>query len=157
MTKGLRRVRRHAEGRWPPTWPDGDNDVVRETDEDFLYAIFLDNDDGKYRGQDAIRGGAVAYHPFNDGIWSALLQTYKIIPKFKKYAKEHGGSGQSPVIISTCSVKQRMCTYYMEYAKEFTDMGRLERRITRYIVGDLSRQRFQGTEEGRGSGGGRRR
>jgi len=60
---------------------------------------------------------AVAQHPFTAGAFSAILQSYKIIPKFKQYAKDHGKSGQSPVIIATCSAKQKMCTYYMPLAK----------------------------------------
>lgn len=42
-----------------------------------------------------------------------ISSTMQIIPKFKEYAKEHGESGKSPVIIATCSAKQKMCTYYM--------------------------------------------
>lgn len=59
---------------------------------------------------------AVAQHPFTAGAWSAILQNYKIIPKFKKYYAEEVGesrNGESPVIIATCSAKQKMCTYYM--------------------------------------------
>ena len=37
----------------------------------------------------------------------------KIIPKFRKYAEEHGESGKSPVVIVTCSFEQKMCTYYV--------------------------------------------
>ena len=37
---------------------------------------------------------------------------YQIVPKFKAYAKENNVSG-SFIIISTCSAKQSMCTYYM--------------------------------------------
>lgn len=89
---------------------------------------------------------AVAYHPFNDGVWSAVLQSFKIIPKFKKYYAEHGKEREknsSPIIIANCSIKQGMCTYYMpltkrdkfflgkktteEYANEFNNMAVLER------------------------------
>ncbi|KAL7536045.1 hypothetical protein ACHAXR_006883 [Thalassiosira sp. AJA248-18] len=88
-------------------------------------------------------GAAVAQHPFTAGAWSAMLQSYKIVPKFKKYAKDHGESGKSPVVIATCSAKQKMCTYYMpltkrdkffmgkttteEYAKDFDNVSMLER------------------------------
>ena len=37
----------------------------------------------------------------------------KIIPKFRKYAEEHGESGKSPVVVVTCSFEQKMCTYYV--------------------------------------------
>lgn len=60
---------------------------------------------------------AVAQHPFTAGAFSAILQSYKIVPKFKQYAKDHGESGKSPIIIATCSAKQKMCTYYMPLAK----------------------------------------
>ena len=56
---------------------------------------------------------AVAQHPFTAGAWSAILQSYKIIPKFKKYAQENSQEGSSLVVIATCSAKQQMCTYYM--------------------------------------------
>jgi len=86
---------------------------------------------------------AVASHPFTAGAWSAILQSFKIIPKFKKYAEDHGESGKSPIVIATCSAKQKMCTYYMplskrdkfymgkttteEYAKDFENVGMLGR------------------------------
>eukprot|EP00970_Alexandrium_tamarense_P001347 scaffold139_cov199-Alexandrium_tamarense.AAC.27 len=60
---------------------------------------------------------AVAQHPYTDGAFSAILQTYKIIPAFQKYAKEHGVSEESPIIISTCSINQSMCTFYMPLTK----------------------------------------
>jgi len=61
---------------------------------------------------------AVAQHPFTDGAFSALLQSYKIIPAFRKYAKENKiESADNPVVISTCSAKQQMCTYYMPLRK----------------------------------------
>ena len=58
----------------------------------------------------------VAQHPFTAGAWSAILQSYKIIPKFRRYAQDHQESmqgGKIPIIIATCSSKQQMCTYYM--------------------------------------------
>mmetsp|Transcript_39845 Transcript_39845/g.83761 ORF Transcript_39845/g.83761 Transcript_39845/m.83761 type:complete len:306 (-) Transcript_39845:94-1011(-) len=85
---------------------------------------------------------AVAQHPFTAGAWSAILQSYKIIPKFKQYGKTHGDSDKNPVVIATCSAKQKMCTYYMplskrdkfymgkptteEYAKQFENAGTME-------------------------------
>lgn len=85
---------------------------------------------------------AVAQHPFTAGAWSAILQSYKILPHFKEYAKTHGEKGKSPVVIATCSAAQKMCTYYMplakrdkffmgkpiteEYAKEFNNSSWLQ-------------------------------
>jgi len=60
---------------------------------------------------------AVASHPFTAGAWSAIVLSFKILPKFKKYAEDHGELGKSPILISTCSAKQKMCTYYMPLAK----------------------------------------
>ncbi|KAL3803490.1 hypothetical protein HJC23_014038 [Cyclotella cryptica] len=85
---------------------------------------------------------AVAQHPFTDGVWSALLMKYKIVPAFKKHAKHH--NTRDEIIISTCSETENMCTFYMplskvdkfyvgkptaaEYAKRFDkDMGFLEK------------------------------
>ncbi|KAL9189395.1 hypothetical protein ACHAXT_009070 [Thalassiosira profunda] len=86
---------------------------------------------------------AVVQHPFTAGAWSAILQSYKILPKFKKYADRHGQAGESAIIIATCSAKQQMCTYYMplskhdkfymghpttaKYAEQFAGAGTLER------------------------------
>lgn len=86
---------------------------------------------------------AMAQHPFTAGAFSAILQSYKIAPKFKEYAKDHGESGKSPIVIATCSAKQKMCTYYMpltkrdkfymgkpiteEYAKEFVNLSQMQR------------------------------
>eukprot|EP00578_Thalassiosira_sp_NH16_P031844 CAMPEP_0181079684 /NCGR_PEP_ID=MMETSP1071-20121207/2161_1 /TAXON_ID=35127 /ORGANISM="Thalassiosira sp., Strain NH16" /LENGTH=309 /DNA_ID=CAMNT_0023161103 /DNA_START=103 /DNA_END=1032 /DNA_ORIENTATION=+ len=86
---------------------------------------------------------AVASHPFTSGVWSAVLQSFKIIPKFRKYAEDHGETGKSPIVITTCSAKQKMCTYYMpltkrdkfymgktkteEYAKNFEHAGMMKR------------------------------
>ena len=56
---------------------------------------------------------AVAQHPFTGGAWSAVLQSRKIVPRLRKhYAEVNGGDGGG-VVISTCSAKQSMCTYYM--------------------------------------------
>jgi len=90
---------------------------------------------------------AVAQHPFTAGVWSALLQSYKIFPKLKEYAKNHGEVEKSPIIISTCCVKQKICTYYMPlskrdkfysgmgktsmegYAKQFTNNGSMMQKL----------------------------
>jgi len=60
---------------------------------------------------------AVANHPFTGGAWSAILQTHKILPKFKRYYEKKQLSG-SVIVISTCSAAQSMCTYYMPLGKE---------------------------------------
>lgn len=60
---------------------------------------------------------ALVSHPFTAGVWSALLQSYKILPKFREYAKNHGETRKSPIIIATCSAEQKMCTYYMPLSK----------------------------------------
>lgn len=60
---------------------------------------------------------AVANHPFTGGAWSAILQAYKIFPKFKRYYEEKQLAG-SVIVISTCSAEQSMCTYYMPLGKE---------------------------------------
>ena len=36
-----------------------------------------------------------------------------VIKFFKKIAKGNGEVDKSPIIIATCSAKQKMCTYYM--------------------------------------------
>lgn len=51
-------------------------------------------------------------HPYNDGVVAALVQSYKIIPALRDYAKKNGRDGSVPVVISTCSIKQQMCTHY---------------------------------------------
>eukprot|EP00984_Skeletonema_dohrnii_P003052 scaffold1024_cov118-Skeletonema_dohrnii-CCMP3373.AAC.6 len=56
-------------------------------------------------------------HPTTGGVWSALLQQYKIFPALKKYYEELGGSG-SFVMISTCSEKQGMCMYYVPLSEK---------------------------------------
>lgn len=60
---------------------------------------------------------AVVLHPTTGGIWSALIQQYKIFPALKKYHDEQGGSG-SFVLISTCSEKQGMCVYYVPLSEK---------------------------------------
>ena len=90
----------------------------------------------------------VATHRFTGGVWSALLQTYKIIPKLKTYYQEYSSSSSSSsadggeeeernlIVITKCSVSRKICTYYVplynvtlfymnhitteEYVKEFS-------------------------------------
>lgn len=108
----------------------------------------------------------VASHPFTGGAWSSILQSYKIFPKLKAYVdKENGESGKSPVMIATCSAKQKMCTYYSpltkrdeffmgkktteEYVKEFSHVGVLERMGFDFDLGNV----FQGLRRAMGYGG----
>lgn len=53
-------------------------------------------------------GMAVATHRFTGGVWSALLQTYKIIPKLKIYYQEYSSSEVVVVV-----VKKKMKTMAM--------------------------------------------
>lgn len=57
----------------------------------------------------------VAQFPFTNGFVSALLLTYKIVPTMSKYARDHGV--ENPVLFSTCSPSQYMCTHYVPLAK----------------------------------------
>ncbi|KAL3817076.1 hypothetical protein ACHAXA_000126 [Cyclostephanos tholiformis] len=102
-----------------------------------------------------------------------IQNTTKIIPKFMKYAREHGESGKSPIVISTCSARQRMCTYYTplekrdeffmgrktteEYAKEFVHAGILERIGIRFdgSWGTYASDVFRGIKRAVGLGGGK--
>jgi len=62
---------------------------------------------------------AVAQHPYTGGAWSAVLQSKKIVPRLRKHYEETNGvDGGGGVVISTCSAKQRMCTFYMPLTKQ---------------------------------------
>jgi hypothetical protein len=69
---------------------------------------------------------AIATHRFTGGVWSALLQTYKIIPKLKSYYQEYSSTSSSDgeeeeeneerrnlIVITKCSIPQKICTYYV--------------------------------------------
>mmetsp|Transcript_36047 Transcript_36047/g.52833 ORF Transcript_36047/g.52833 Transcript_36047/m.52833 type:complete len:285 (+) Transcript_36047:116-970(+) len=60
---------------------------------------------------------AVAQFPFTNGFISILIHSYKVFPAMIKYAKEHGEKGNSPVMLTTCSIKQQMCTHYAPLTK----------------------------------------
>jgi len=71
---------------------------------------------------------AVVYFPFTNGFVSSLVQSYKIIPALRRYAKEyHSGkkssssSAQAVVVLTTCSVHDQMCTHYapLEQGEKF--------------------------------------
>jgi hypothetical protein len=88
---------------------------------------------------------AVVQFPFTDGIASALVLNYKvslyvethktllfyvnyeltpvvsaqIIPGLRKYAAEHGDKGNVPIVMSTCSPSEGMCTHYAVRARCF--------------------------------------
>lgn len=89
------------------------NNVAKKGEEETVHSKDVKYEVGSLPKVDA----AVASHPFTAGGWSALLQSYKILPKFRAYAKAHGETGKSPIIIATCSAKQKMCTYYMPLSK----------------------------------------
>lgn len=55
---------------------------------------------------------AIVQFPSTYGFVSALITSYKIIPTLRKYAQENGEKGSVPVVVSTCSETQRMCTHY---------------------------------------------
>lgn len=59
----------------------------------------------------------VAQFPFTNGFVSALIHSYKVFPAMLKYGKEHGKNGSKPVVVTTCSIKQQMCTHYVPLAK----------------------------------------
>lgn len=64
----------------------------------------------------------VLHFPHTNGIASALLLQSKVIPALRKYASEHikdrkGAYGVGPIVISTCSVRQEMCTHYVPLYK----------------------------------------
>mmetsp|Transcript_26591 Transcript_26591/g.37452 ORF Transcript_26591/g.37452 Transcript_26591/m.37452 type:complete len:299 (-) Transcript_26591:240-1136(-) len=48
---------------------------------------------------------------FTNGFVSNLISTYKVIPAMMKYAESQGYT--SPVVISTCSASQSVCTHYV--------------------------------------------
>jgi len=54
----------------------------------------------------------VVHFPFTNGFLSALIFSYKILPKLRALAVEKGESGNIPVVISHCSIEQEMCTHY---------------------------------------------
>lgn len=55
---------------------------------------------------------AVVQFPGTNGFVSLLITSYRIIPALRKYAAERGEKGNVPVVISTCSPRQYMCTHY---------------------------------------------
>jgi len=56
----------------------------------------------------------VVHFPFNDGVTYALVFQYRVLRKLQKYAREKQGIDE-PVILSTCSPIQKMCTYYIPF------------------------------------------
>jgi hypothetical protein len=72
---------------------------------------------------------AVVQFPFTNGFVSALVHSYKIIPALRKHILANSPSDHSnpPVIISTCSAKEQMCTHYapLVKSKKFL-LGRLD-------------------------------
>lgn len=93
---------------------DANESIGLDTDGDRTHSSEVRYEVGRLPAVEA----AVAQHPFTAGAWSAVLQSYKIAPKFKKYAEENGMLGKDVVIVSTCSAAQSMCTYYMPLSKQ---------------------------------------
>jgi hypothetical protein len=62
---------------------------------------------------------AVVQFPFTNGFVSALVHSYKIIPALRKHVLANSPSDRSnpPVIITTCSEKEQMCTHYAPLVK----------------------------------------
>mmetsp|Transcript_12606 Transcript_12606/g.34730 ORF Transcript_12606/g.34730 Transcript_12606/m.34730 type:complete len:396 (-) Transcript_12606:287-1474(-) len=50
---------------------------------------------------------------FTNGFVSALIHSYKIIPALRQLGVEHGEEGNVPVVITNCSIKQKMCIHYV--------------------------------------------
>lgn len=57
---------------------------------------------------------AVAQFPFTNGFVSAMVTSWKVIPALRKYAEEHN---VKPVVITTCSIDDGMCTHYLPLKK----------------------------------------
>eukprot|EP00816_Leptocylindrus_hargravesii_P002224 CAMPEP_0196821108 /NCGR_PEP_ID=MMETSP1362-20130617/77844_1 /TAXON_ID=163516 /ORGANISM="Leptocylindrus danicus, Strain CCMP1856" /LENGTH=260 /DNA_ID=CAMNT_0042200183 /DNA_START=88 /DNA_END=870 /DNA_ORIENTATION=- len=64
----------------------------------------------------SVRAGMVHF-PFTNGFVSCLTHQYKILPAMQKYAKQHGVEGTIPIMTSTCSIKEKMCTHYIPLEK----------------------------------------
>jgi hypothetical protein len=63
---------------------------------------------------------AVVQFPFTNGFVSALVHSYKIIPALRKHVLANSPSSDHsnpPVIITTCSAKEQMCTHYAPLVK----------------------------------------
>jgi hypothetical protein len=62
---------------------------------------------------------AVVQFPFTNGFVSALVHSYKVIPALRAHvlaaSPDHGSN--PPVVISTCSSKEQMCTHYAPLVK----------------------------------------
>lgn len=54
---------------------------------------------------------AVIQFPFTNGFVSAMVHSIKVLPKLRKYAEEKV-NGEPVTIISTCSIREKMCTHY---------------------------------------------
>jgi len=59
----------------------------------------------------------VAHFPFTNGFVSALTFSYKILPAMQKWAAEHIEDGGPSIVVTTCSIKQQMCTHYAPLVK----------------------------------------
>jgi hypothetical protein len=64
---------------------------------------------------------AVVHFPFTNGFVSSLMHSWRIVPVLRKHAteklKEAGSKSPSVTVITTCSVKDQMCTHYAPLEK----------------------------------------
>jgi len=79
--------------------------------------------------------------PFTNGFVSALITTYKLVPGLMKYAESQGLV--NPVVISTCSISQSACTYYvpLKETEQFL-LGRPDSKTYQKTFGDKSNSQF---------------
>jgi hypothetical protein len=61
---------------------------------------------------------AVVQFPFTNGFVSALVHSYKIIPALRAHVLSLPHASENPpVIVTTCSAKEQMCTHYAPLVK----------------------------------------
>ena len=63
----------------------------------------------------------IAHFPFTNGVVSALVFQFKVLPAFYSYVRTHSGKDEHPIVLSTCSIQESMCTHYAPLisSKEF--------------------------------------
>lgn len=54
---------------------------------------------------------------YSGGFLSALVLSFKIIPKMRQLAAEKGEVGNTPVVVSRCSKVEKLCTHYIPLVK----------------------------------------
>lgn len=60
---------------------------------------------------------ATVQFPFTGGFVSALVHSYKVIPALRKRVLAKTGPGNPAVVMTTCSIKEQMCTHYAPLLK----------------------------------------